>query len=430
METLSLLLEHNPWWSSGNVAEVAGSKYRFIFHRIIKFLNEPQIITILGQRRVGKTFLMKQVIQHLLERGIPARNILYLPFDELLSRSPDIIAEVLNEYQRSILKEKLRDVWIFFDEIQYVNSWEVMLKRYYDLRAGVKFIVSGSSTAHIKKAKESLAGREYEFLLTPLTFAEFVYFRTGKKHVEHGFSAALLDVGKQLVLERDTLSRLLTEYIIKGGFPELLDVQDYDKQKMYVESLLQKVVYRDIPALFKVEEPNKLLQILQMAARKPGFIANYQRLASDLGITRQTVAAYVQYLSLSGLILIVHKWTAGKIAGLKKSKKIYLSSPTLASCWLHEHEMLKDMSLFIENAFFQAAKGYFWTNAREVDVVLENPLRGIEVKYKDVIKKDDLKGILHFTETFKAEGFVITKDIAGRDQGLIFIPAWLALLAL
>ena len=126
-------------------------------------------------RRTGKSVLLLQFIRSFLSKISPKR-ILYFSFDEILGRDPDIIENIIEIYENEILKDELKNVYIFFDEINHLENWQVILKRFYDLKRKIKFFVSGSSSIYLKKTEESLAGRIYEFNLPPLSFKEYLYF--------------------------------------------------------------------------------------------------------------------------------------------------------------------------------------------------------------------------------------------------------------
>ncbi|MEM5771668.1 MAG: AAA family ATPase, partial [Candidatus Aenigmatarchaeota archaeon] len=169
------LLKYNEWWETGKVSEKNLEAYkRYLFYIILKFIQDRQIILITGLRRVGKTKLLYQIIHNLLENGVDPRKILYFSFDE----EAFDIKDVLETYKKSILRKDFKDVdriYVFFDEVHKCKDWENKIKVYYDLNPNIKFFLSGSASLIIsKQAKESLAGRIYEFVLKPLTFKEFL----------------------------------------------------------------------------------------------------------------------------------------------------------------------------------------------------------------------------------------------------------------
>ena len=219
MTLLERMLRQNPWWQGGEIEDIRGYRERFLFKEIERYFDEPQIIAVLGLRRTGKTVLLFQIIKKMLSRVSPKR-VLYFSFDEILGKDPEIIEKIMEIYENEILKDDLREVYIFFDEINHIENWQVILKRFYDLRKRIKFFVSGSSSIYIKKTKESLAGRLYEFNLSPLGFSEYLYLKGIK----------IRDVNLQTL----TLKRELNKYFLSGSLPEIAGEKDFSKVKKKV----------------------------------------------------------------------------------------------------------------------------------------------------------------------------------------------------
>ena len=149
----------NEWWFTGKVRVALALPFRRkAFSRIIESLRERQILLVTGLRRVGKTTLLYQAVETLLETVAPD-CILYFSFEEALG-SPK---EVLEYYEKKVLRKPLEDagkIFVFFDEIQYVEDWPSVLKQFYDLYPNLKFFVSGSSSLLLSRdAVDKLAGR-------------------------------------------------------------------------------------------------------------------------------------------------------------------------------------------------------------------------------------------------------------------------------
>jgi hypothetical protein len=267
-----------------------------------------------------------------------------------------------------------------------------------------------------------------------MSFREFVYFRTGKLYQPTGLDFRKLSRAyEDLRLQSKDLQQLFSEYLLKGGYPELTGEADFENVRRYTESLLNKVVYKDLPKLFGISEPDKVAEILKIACYRPGFLLDYQSLAADLKLTRQTVAKYVGNLAKAGLITLTENWRSGKISGLKKRKKIYLMCPSLAAAFLHEFELLKIQPYLVETAFYQHFAGrYFWADAHEVDLILDGTRQAVEVKWTDAIAPKDLKGLVWFAKKRKYAAVVASRGVMERRilDGLAvhFVPAWLALL--
>jgi len=415
VELLERMIRQNPWWEGKKIESIKSLKRRDLFDDILKYMNKKQIIAVVGLRRVGKTVLLFQLIDHLLSSVEPKR-ILYFSFDELLAREPNIIEDALTTYENEVLKQELKDVYVFFDEINHIKDWQVILKRFYDLDKNIKFVISGSASIEIKKAKESLAGRIFEFELKPLSFIEFLKL----KGIEL----------KDLKLQSLTIKKELSKYLMYGGFPELLNEDNFEVCKRYVNSIVEKIIFSDIPKIYDVGEPEILKGIFDIIAKSPGNIIEYKNIASALKISYQTVSKYISYLESAYLIKSLYNFRGGPLAAARKLKKYYLFSHTLSLVALEaESDLISIMPKIVENVVIcHLDAKYFWREYFEIDV-LHNKLP-IEIKYGGSF---DIKNNINAVKKLKMKNLiVITKDVEKTESregiSVKYIPLWKFLL--
>jgi hypothetical protein len=410
------LTKQNPHWEEGYYYEF--EKKRALFHVLLQYIEKRQIIAITGLRRTGKTVLMKQLINWLIrEKHIKRQNILYFSFDEKKAKIDDVIQEYAALAGVDLKKEK---VFVFFDEIQKLEGWQEQIKLYYDNFLNLKFIISGSQSLFIrKKSRESLAGRIFSFELPILSFREYLYFVD--KHT-------LL---KNTKMFEDEIKRLLITYM-KRSFIEILNESD-SVWKLYLESILDKVIYEDIPAIFPVENPEKLKALVQAVYSNPGMLIKYESLASDFNISSKTLQRYIYYLEQAKLIKKLYNFSKNFLTSEKKSKKIYITAPCF--CFFNESY---NISKIAENivALGNNIK-FFWRDSRknEVDFVinLNGKPHPVEVKYKDKIKRNEIKPLILFMKKFNTEtATVVTKGYEAseeiKEKKIQFLPLWKFLL--
>ena len=232
----------NPWWTKGKVQEEYTSLHkRDLFEDIVKYVEEKQIVVLSGLRRTGKTVTLHHIIDLLLKEN-KKENILYFSFDLF----DDFIDTIINKYSEKVkIDLKNEKIFVFLDEIQKHKNWENELKLLYDNYPNIKFFISGSSTLFIeKKTKESLAGRAFSFIMKPLTFKEYLKI----KKISYDM--------KRISIYANELKKHLSHYIRIGGFPELINQFDDSKISRYAkETVLDKIIYIDIPKVFNIEEP-------------------------------------------------------------------------------------------------------------------------------------------------------------------------------
>lgn len=403
------LRDTNPWWK-GPFTPLF--KPREILAMVAPFLPARQILAFTGLRRVGKTTLLYMILKAKLEEGFDPSRIVYFSFDnfrdvaikEVVTTSAELTGHNLDEGPSLFL----------FDEIQKVERWEEQIKRLYDRYPLAKIILSGSESLFIRqKTRESLAGRFFEFFLTPLRFTEFLQFK--------GVSFSR----PQLYFQE--LRQLFHEYLLCNGFPELIGANQLFVEKYLKENIVEKIIYRDLPQLVPVRDPAIVEQLFMIILLEPGQIIDTNDVASELGLARQTVALYLDYLEKSFLIRKLYNFSRNARKTQRKLKKYY---PTIILPRLLEG----DFGKVLETALvLQLQAEFFWRDAykREVDVILTTPrLAPVEIKSGNKI---DYQNVLYFMKKFNlTEGYVLTdnqqEEIQHEDKKIGLVPGFLYLL--
>ena len=383
------LMDLNPWWE-GRFSLTY--KEREIYKQIQKFLPLPQIIALTGLRRVGKTTLMLKIIEDSIKKGFEPRNIIYFSFDEFREIE---IRKVMKEYEELMEKDLRKGRYmLLLDELQKLSNWEDQIKTIYDTFKNIKIIISGSESLFIKKkSKETLAGRIFEFKVNPLSFREFLSF----KNVEF----------KPIGLHERKLIKLFNEFLLTQGFPELVDIKDKDIIKKYIkESIVEKVIYRDISKLFKIKDIAVIESLLNILMEEPGQLIELSDLAKELKISRQTVSNYLTYLEEAFLVRKIYNFSKSRRKVERKLKKYY---PTIVSVdLLFRDDELSKSKVFEWALVNQLNAKFFWRDPykNEVDIIIaDKKILPIEIKYGKI----DFGGLLKFMEKFKVnEGVVIS----------------------
>src|SRR3989338_5087613 len=301
------LEEFNHWWISEKVdTELALPFKRDVYPEIERHIDKRFILALVGLRRIGKTTIMYQLIQKLIETKIDKTTILFFSFDEVSVKLNEVF-ETYKEIQNKDFREE--KIYIFLYEIQKCSGWENELKKYYDLYPKLKFIISGSESLFIrKKTKETLAGRIFEFTLTPFTFREYLKFNNIK---EEDFKY------------ETKIKPFFNKFAEKGGFPETFSFETDKDFKEYVRALVvDKIVYKDIPRIFKIEEPDFLKILLELIATNPGIYIDYQSLSRQFEKDRRVIKDYIEYLRESFLIKMLRNYRKGSTT-LRKRKRAY-----------------------------------------------------------------------------------------------------------
>ncbi len=461
-ELFSVLRQYNPWWSGGRFPDLPTWR-RAAFREISAWAENPpagRALLLSGARQVGKTTLYLQVIDELLNNGVAPTNILYATFDHPLLKL--IGLDALLKLWREFEPAREGREYLFLDEIQVAKDWQTWLKHQVDFEKRRRIAVTGSATPLIAEGQESGVGRWQTIRLATLSFYEYLQIR--KLSVPK-----LPQVGSLLELfaweptqflrwgeEGRPLVGLFHEYLLRGGFPQSAMVESIHlAQKLLREDIVDKVLKRDMTALFGVRRVLELEQVFLYLCLHDGGLLNLPELCSSLQLKRPTVGSFIELLESTHLIHRLLPFGYGKQV-LRARAKIYLADAAIApSVLLRGKALLENpdaLGRAVETEFFKhvftryysRSVGFsYWhgKNNREVDIIADRDGRLVpfEVKYRAPQHTGlaDLKGMVDFCAEHKIEnGYVITREMTdfqvmkidrdGAKAGFLKIPAPLA----
>jgi hypothetical protein len=413
------LAKFNEWWTTKKVkASLLKLHKRPLFFRIKKYIEDRQILLITGLRRVGKTTLMYQLIQYLLDKKVRPERIVYFSFDEEIADFQDLI----KTYEEKILLKKIQDekIYIFLDEIQKCENWQNEIKILYDLYPNIKFIISGSASVQInRKAKESLAGRIFDFLLEPLTFKEFLKWKDVK-----------FDEKRIELFQREILP-LFYDYLRKGGFPEIVHEANDEKIRDYVKNnVIDRIIYRDLPEEFGIKDYELLKTLVEMIAREPGMIINYDALSRDLHRNKKTIMNYFFYLEYAMLIKIIANYRKGFLVSSRKLKKAYIANTAISFALVENFFSDRFLEKVAENfaVIVTDAKNYY-RNKYEIDIILRKGKKIVPIEVKYGYGKLEINSLLKFLSEFNIKrAIILTKDVFDKKtiekRKILLLPLW------
>jgi predicted AAA+ superfamily ATPase len=290
-EIKSRLAFDNPWWDIGRgiderLPKLPERAYLPQFLDLVRDRSVRRAVVLMGLRRVGKTVMLYQTVQKLLADGVEPKTVFYVSLDNpiYVGMSLEKLVTLFRETHGHPTNAQLT---VLFDEVQYLKGWEVHLKSLVDSYLSIKFVASGSAAAALKmKSNESGAGRFTDFLLPPLTFAEFLRFR--------GFPDDM---------EIDALNREFIAYLNYGGFPEAV-VSPSVQQNMtqFVgNDIIDKVLLRDLPSLYGIDDPQELRRFFAVVAYNTGQEVNLDGLSKASGAAKNTIRKFIEYLEAAFL---------------------------------------------------------------------------------------------------------------------------------
>ena len=353
---------------------------RKCYDSIKPYIDTREVIVIHGARQTGKTTLMKLILQDL-----PADLTWYFDLEdsrykELLEQGIDAVIGFLK--QKGFYKGQER-IFLFIDEIQYLNNPSSFLKLSHDHFPNIKLIVSGSSSFEIKsKFKDSLVGRTVNFELFPLDFEEFLWF----KNQMYNLSEEITDI--RIVEELKILYR---EFIIFGGYPKIVLTDDVEKKEKYLQQIIDTYIKSDIRDLANIKHIEKFNKLLSVMAQQSGQMINVSELANTSRLSRQTVEDYLFILEQTYIIKQVNPFSGNLRSELFKTPKIFFYDTGLMNMLSKKYlptaidGQMFETSVFSElNKIFGNRNINYWRtmDKKEIDFILtlRDKLIPIEVK--------------------------------------------------
>lgn len=364
---------------------------RKIYPELKKHLKQKQITVITGMRRVGKTTILKRILEEIASDNKGYFDLERVDLRELFAeKNYDLIISALKNRGLN-LKEKL---YLAIDEIQLAPSIVSALKYLYD-NYKIKFIVSGSSSFYLKNFfSESLSGRKKIFELFPLDFSEFLTFKEiSFKKTDNIFRT---DFERS---EFERLKSLYEEFVAFGGFPEVVLSKTIQAKKDLLNDIISSYINIDIATLSDFRQQNDFYALIKMLVARCGSRLDYTKLSQLTGISRPTLMNYLEFLEKTYLISRLPVLTGSFDREIVKAKKIYFCDTGLANVLAQ----LSSGQQF-ENTIFNQLRSsgdlrYFaLKTGREIDFILDSSL-ALEVKETPTIS--DLKNINELAKVAK-----------------------------
>ena len=416
------LKEWNVWWTRENFDELSGID-RDKTSELFRLISSRHIKILAGIRRSGKSTILYQIIKKLIQSGVQPKNILFLNMEDeaLLEADFDKLVSI---YLENIAPEG--DIYLFIDEIQNRERWEFWVKTQYDLKKFKQIFISGSSSSLLlSKHASLLTGRQFSFLVYPLSFSEFLKF----KKIDY-------DINLITKEQKAKIKALLKEYIAYGGFPEA--VLEKEKHRILVE-YYSSIIERDIVVKYGLDE-KKVKDLCRYLISNISSPHSYKKLASLAGLSPTTVISYLSHIEESYLFSQLLAFSYKIKDQLQYPRKVYCHDTGLVNSIAFQFG--PNITKLYENLAFLELKRrgneiFYWRSFQheEVDFVVKEGLKIkqlIQVCYnlnEADTKKRELKSLFKAGKELKCNNaLIITEDKEGKEtlQGMKieYIPLW------
>ena len=352
-----------------------------------------KVIVLLGARQVGKTTMLKALMQ---EQN--ADSVLSLNCDE-----PQTVALLINRNLRDLQALVNNKKLIIIDEAQKVDNIGLTLKLMVDQIPDIQIIATGSSAFELRnRLNEPLTGRKFEYQMFPIS--------TNEIWQTDGY----LDV-----------HRYFEQRLIYGSYPEVL-THSADARDLLL-TLSDSYLYKDILSTENLRKPDLLVRLLRALAYQVGSEVSYNELAQTIGSDAKTVERYVELLEKCFIVFRLHGLSRNLRQELKKTKKIYFYDNGVRNAVIQQFmpiEMRNDMGALWENFFISErmkfnhynhryCNTYFWRTKeqQEIDYIEESDgtMTAFEMKWNQ--KRGNVRFPKSFLEAYDVkETVVVTPD--------------------
>ena len=370
MNLAAILEDQNPWWQ--DPALRAARRYpsrRDLQGRVLRRVldtGDRRALVVLGPRQVGKTVLLMQIADDLLDGGWPAHNLTYFDFsDDRVSRP--VTAREVAEI-RPVGLDDGRPRALLLDEVRLAPNWARWLKQAVD-RGGHRFVVTDSAASLLREAgRESGQGRWDEYRLEGLSFSEFV--RLNGRPEE----------SVEAVLRREP--NVLERFLVLGGFPEhALSEDPAEVRRRLRTDIVDRAILRDLSGFVDSAEAVRDLFVYLMQAS--GGLFNAKARGTELGKDERSVRRWEQLLEDTFLVARLPRYARSPAVGLRSQPKLYAADHGLVSAFAASHRQDSDLrGQLFEAAVFRhlrdaaresgAQLSYFRSKAKEeIDFIVE-----------------------------------------------------------
>jgi predicted AAA+ superfamily ATPase len=291
MEEFYSFFEKYNFWDK-NVPKLGYLRQDYL-DKIFQFCNNSLVKVLVGQRRTGKSYLLRQIAQRFIQNGVPARNIFFInkefiEFDEVKDYKD--LDQLIQLYKKKI--KPLGKIYLFIDEVQNIHQWERLINSYaQNFAESYEIFISGSNSKMLSgELATLLSGRYINFEIFPFSYHEFIGINGLKNHKDSYLT-----------------------YLASGGLPELFSLPNEETRQHYVSAIRDTVLLRDVIQRHAIKEPKLLedlfIYVVNTASNLMSLnnITNYFK-SKGRKTTYDTIATYLGYIEDTFLIHKVERF--------------------------------------------------------------------------------------------------------------------------
>ncbi len=360
---------------------------RILEKNIIQKLHTGKAIIVLGARQVGKTTLIKKILQ--------GKDYLSLNGDDPAVRS--LLSDINTEELKSLIGNHS---YVFVDEAQRIHNIGLTLKIIVDNFPQVQLLITGSSSLYLSdEINETLTGRKWEYILYPIAWEEY--------EQKLGYLQSYQQLENRLLY---------------GFYPDVLN--NPGEEKEILKNLVDSYLFKDVLALSGLRRPQVLEKLVQALALQIGQEVNFTELASLIGINKNTVQRYIDILERNFIVFTLPSFSKNLRNEIKRNRKIYFYDLGIRNAVIGNFtplDLRQDKGALWENFLLSERKKqhaykqtftqmYFWRTKQQQEIDLVEVQAGQIRGYKFKWKPRNVHISHTFTNTYNAEVKVITSE--------------------
>lgn len=307
LEYFESLKKYNPW---DREIQKTGFRRSSYLSEIEKSLGTRLIKVLVGQRRTGKSYILRQIVGLLIEHGVNPGNVCYINMEMVEFADIDDFLKLneLVELYRKTLKPEGR-IYLFLDEIQSVSGWEKLVNSYSQNTVDeIEVFITGSNSTLLSGELASLlSGRYVSFTVFPFSFREYTEFYN-------------------IPRTRESMIR----YLKTGGLPELLHISSEEMRMHYIQSLRDTIILRDIVQRYHIKDAWLLENLFGYLVSQTGRLFSVNNIVNyfntqKIKASHDTISSYLHYLKQTYLIHEIPRYNIKGKEILSGARKFYLN---------------------------------------------------------------------------------------------------------
>ena len=382
-----------------------------------EWLQTSEILIISGIRRCGKSVLMQQIRDRLVEKDF------FFNFDD--ERLANFKLDDFQKLQECFVELFGEQHTYYFDEIQNIEGWERFVRRLYN--AGNKIVITGSNARMLSRELGThLTGRYIQVEIYPFSFQEYLAMNEIPVNAKTLYTTT----------GRATMVKSFVKYMECGGFPKFLQ----DGSVSYLTSLYESIIYRDILTRNGLTNEKEMLEMMFYLASNATKRVTYSSLGKVVGIQHpDTIKNYLEYIQQTYLIFQLFRYDPSVKKQMMSPKKIYFVDNAIIK--RIGFNATENNGVFLENLVFIELKRrgwdvYYYADKKECDFIVRKGLH-ISDAYQVTLKMDspqtrerEIAGVREAMQAYSlSKGYILTfegKETINFDDGTIVevVPVW------